>query len=102
MAGMDEAAAISPAKALLIAVREYLDEHYPHWTFAAGVLPAGLRLEMHPRVRMRIMTDAYAWDWPPGGWAPVFGVPVKVTTDLPDGTWRLAVITEDVLLGGKL
>lgn len=102
---MDDAATIGPAKALLIAVREYLDEHYPHWTFRVGALPEGLRLEMHPRARIMILQDRYTQDWPSSDWrdwGPVFGVPVKVTPDLPEGTWRLVVVTEDALTGGKL
>jgi hypothetical protein len=27
---------------------------------------------------------------------------VKITPDLPEGTWRLVVVTEDVKTGGKL
>lgn len=92
---------VSPAKALLIAVREYLDEHYPHWTFRVGALPDGLRLELHPEARNKLWRDAYTRDWP-HNWGTVFGVPVKVTPDLPGGTWRLVIITEDVLLGGGL
>ena len=29
-------------------------------------------------------------------------MPVKITPDLPEGAWRLVVVTEDVKLGGKL
>ena len=92
---------ISPARALLIAVRECLDERYPHWTFRVGALPEGLRLELHPSARTRLWQDDYTRDWP-RDWSPVFRVPVKVTPDLPDGTWRLVVVTEDVLAGGEL
>ena len=93
--------AVSPAKTLLIAVREYLDERYRHWTFRVGALPEGLRLELHPAARNRLWRDEYTRHWP-DDWGTVFGVPVKAAPDLPDGTWRLVIITEDVLLGGNL
>jgi hypothetical protein len=94
---------VGPAKTLLIAVTEYLDEHYP------DSLPAALRMEMRPSVYYAIMNDADTYSWPrePGDSGEemltrTFTVPVRIVTDLPDGTWRLVVVTEDVLLGGGL
>lgn len=69
-------------------------------------LPKGLCLEMHPRVRHMIMRN----------WQPDYRVfvaepykmplpaevPVKINPDLPDNTWRLAVITVEVIIGGKM
>ena len=64
---------------------------------------------MHPRVHYLIAADREAYNWPrePGDsfeelYARVFGVPVRITSELPEGIWRLAVVTVDVLLGGKL
>jgi hypothetical protein len=96
---------LSPARMLLSSVRDYLNENYPGWTTMSGMLPEGLRLEMHPGVRQEVIHDRYSWGWPSADWrdwGPVFGLPVKITSDLPEGTWRLVVVTEDVLAGGKL
>jgi hypothetical protein len=100
---------VGPAKMLLIAVTEYLDEHYPHWRVSQQSLPEGLRLEMHPRVHYTLAADAGTYSWPrePGDsfeelYRRAFRLPVKITPDLPEGTWRLVVVTEDVKLGGKL
>jgi hypothetical protein len=93
---------LSPAKMLLVAVTAYLDEHYSLWRLNEARLPAGLRVEMHPYVRYLIIRDEEARYWPADDLKTVFGLPVKVTPDLPDGTWRLVIVTEDVLAGGKL
>lgn len=103
---------LSPARLLLAAVRDYLDEHYPHWDLQGGAgtaLPEGLRLEIHPRVHYTLAADAGTYSWPrePGDsfeelYRRTFRLPVKVTPDMPEGTWRLVVVTEDVLTGGKM
>lgn len=100
---------IGPAKALYLAVRTALDERYPFWVTNPGTLPDGLRVEMHPRVHYTLAADPDTYMWPrePGDlfeelYARTFSLPVRITPDLPEGTWRLVVITEDVLLGGKL
>lgn len=100
---------IGPAKTLLYAVTEYLNEAYPYWQTRRGALPDGLRLEMHPRVHCTLARDEDTYHWPrePGDsfeelYRRTFRLPVKITPDLPEGTWRLVVVTEDVKLGGKL
>jgi hypothetical protein len=105
----DDAPGIGPAKTLLIAVTRYLDEAYPHWDIAPSVLPDGLRLEMHPRTHYALARDQDTYFWPrePGDsfeelYRHTFRLPVKITPDLPEGTWRLVVVTEDVKTGGKL
>lgn len=98
----------SPLRAVLGAVHEALEEKY------GPLLPGsiqrrvsevapGLRLEMHPKVMHALYTDPYG----PPGWrtdelAKVFPVPLKITADVPEGTWRLVIITEEVLTGGEL
>jgi hypothetical protein len=91
---------------LVIAVHEYVREHYPVSFFPHRhqELPEGLRLEMHPSVRRALMMDPDLLEpgWPQArddvhGWFPV---PVKVTTDVNPGRWRLVIVTEDVLLDG--
>lgn len=90
-------AAQYPAWHLLIAVRQALRGKYglEPWT----ALPAGLRLEIHPAVYYRLMRDPDAAESRIGDVGSQIGVPVKVTTDLPHGAWRLVIITEEVLLG---
>ena len=106
---MTEPGRIGPARALLIAVTECMDEQYPGWQYRTSMPPAGLRLEMHPRVYYELVKDPDTDHWPrePGDsfeeiYRRVFRLPVKITPDLPEGTWRLVVVTEDVKLGGKL
>lgn len=68
-------------------------------------LPEGLVLEMHPRVMHAVMRN-----WMPGYSDLVSGqqtpflaqIPVKISPDLPDNTWRLAVITAEVINGGEM
>jgi len=64
---------------------------------------------VHPSVYYTVMSDPDSAEWAPGilvdpqqAMTNRFGLPVKVTTDLPDGTGRLVVVTEDVKLGGTL
>jgi hypothetical protein len=104
-----DAPGIGPAKALLYTVTGYLNETYPHWQTRWGALPDGLRLEMHPRVHYTLAADSDTYFWPrePGDsfeelYRRTFRLPVKITPDLPESTWRLVVVTEDVKLGGKL
>jgi hypothetical protein len=76
----------------------YLAEHYG----PLMIFPEGLRLEMHPSVRRAMMLCRDLWG--PSGITgdPIdqFQVPAKVTMDVPEGTWRLVIVTEEVLLTG--
>ena len=83
---------------LITGVREYVREHYA----PREPLPAGLRVEMHPDVRRMLMVDLDLWERPGreremGDWFPV---PARVTTEMKPGTWRLVIVTEEVLLDG--
>lgn len=85
---------------LVTSVNEYVQEHYnPDGKLR---LPDGLRLEMHPDVRRFLMIDPDLWERPgrESGLGDWFPVPVRVTTDLENGRWRLVVVTEEVLLEG--
>lgn len=91
----------SIVRAMEVAVHEWLNEHHP--VYGQGYhppLPDGLRLEMHPSVMYalrRVSVPNYL-----DNWKPPYEVPVKVTTDLPTGMWRLVTVTENVHLGGKI
>jgi hypothetical protein len=89
---------------LVTSVNEYVREHYP----LGGPpyrrpLPDGLRLEMHPDVRRALMRDPDLWELPgqASGLGDWFPAPVRVTTDLENGRWRLVIVTEEVLLDGR-
>jgi hypothetical protein len=66
-------------------------------------LPAGVRLEMHPMVYRHLLRDPRNTFGPwPEDLGKQLGVPVKITHELPDDSWRLAIVTEDVLTEGRL
>jgi hypothetical protein len=83
---------------LITGVREYTHEHY-----APGEpYPEGLRVEMHPDVCHLLLRDGDLWEGPSRkadvtDWLPV---PVKITTDMKRGQWRLVIVTEEVRLDG--
>ena len=85
---------------LITKVHEYLRENYAD----DSAFPAGLRLEMHPSVRRAMWLCQDLWDTYSAGLgkdpAERFPVPAKVTVDLPEGTWRLVIVEEEVLLTG--
>jgi hypothetical protein len=94
---------VSQEQALLACVRIFLDSRYDRGR------PEGLRLELHPSVVNMLLTcPELHWELD----APLsdvtrqlsekFGVPVKVTTELPAAHWRLAIVTEHVLDSGRL
>lgn len=114
---------ISPGKALVNHVYEKLTGKYgPSYLWYDRVadvsrLPVGLRMEMHPSVRQRLLTDVYLGRYGFGNTCdPFIGygytgdaelqeqfrVPVKITIDLPKDTWRLVIITEEVISAGEL
>ena len=90
------------ARDLVTKVNEYLADRYG--PFYRNV-PAGLRLEMHPLARRYLMVSRDLWEpgFPhPSDIAEWFRVPVKVDMDLPSGSWRLVIVTEDVLLDSRM
>lgn len=87
------------------AVHAKMDELWPLWRNHPGTLPEGLVLQLHPRALNKILQDQDMWDLilPAGSEVgDKFRLPVKVTSELEPGHFRLAVITEKVFLGGKL
>ncbi len=90
---------MSTARALMAAVAQYLTDNYG--PVGMRHLPEGLRLELHPLVVRHIMREPGNLGWP-DDLSRHFEVPVKVTHDLADGHWRLVVVTEQELLGGRL
>lgn len=93
----------SQVGALIKVVEDYALEH--RRPGGGYDLPEGLCLEMHPRVRYMILQN-----WVPGYSAFTSGrewpfpaeIPVKINPDLPDNTWRLAVVTVEVISGGQM
>ena len=92
---------------LAIYVERFLVEKYGPPRLAN--YPDGLRMEVHPKTYHALIQDpSLDWQFSPIGRDPgkelaeKFRVPVKVTPDLPDGTWRLVIVTEENLAGGVL
>ena len=89
--------------ALIRTLESYVSEH--RRPLGGYDLPEGLCLEMHPRVRYMILAN-----WEPdynmftsGQELPIPAqIPVKINPELPDSTWRLAVITVEVINEGKM
>lgn len=69
-------------------------------------LPEGIRLEVHPSVYHALLADVSLYSIADfqGGAKPEdkFSVPVKVTPEVGDRYWRLVVVAEKVLTGGRL
>jgi hypothetical protein len=87
---------------LQIAVRDWIKENvYPNLN------PPGLRLEMHPSVYYMLTRNVDWFDFVDRRPAHEvieerITVPVKVSHELNEHTWRLVTITEDVHLGGLI
>lgn len=102
---------MSPGKALLAAVSATLDERWPYRD-RGQPLPPGLRLELHPAAWYALLTDHELWKFGRhvhtslGGdirdLAEMLGLPAEVTSKMPHGCWRLVIITEEALNGGRL
>jgi hypothetical protein len=82
------------------AINAWVSEHYPY----GRQLPPELRLELHPLAWHRLLQDTEMWRYSPDpdDWKKRFRVPAVVTPLLPEGTWRLVTVTEDVHLGGVM
>lgn len=99
-------------RALLLAVRQELDDRWPYRDRGQPV-PAGLRLEIAPLVANHLLTDP-SLDWPYNrvreAKAPSdqisekFSLPVLITKHLglDPLAWRLVIVTEEVLKSGRL
>lgn len=97
---------------LLIAVAKKMTETYgPFWD--RNPAPEGLRLELHPGLCNRIWSTpgfmsypAFAGSGSGPSWEEAlgekFGVLVIVNPRLPRDCFRLVVVTEEILLGGRL
>lgn len=83
---------------LIAGVQAYVREHWK----PREPRPEGLRVEMHPDVRRLLMTDPDLWERPgrESDLEDWFPVPARATVDMKPGTWRLVIVTEDVLLEG--
>lgn len=101
------------AAALVKAIAQKLyDEYGPFWD-RPGNLPEGLRLELHPALLRLLMQDPEFFGPPrPDFTAPPqtaeevlakrAGVPVKASAELERDRFRLVIVTERELLGGRL
>jgi hypothetical protein len=95
----DDAELDKGLKVLEATVAQYLTDTYG--PFGSQHLPEGLRLEIHPMAYRHLLRCPDSGPWPED-LARHFTIPVKVSDDLPTDTWRLVIITENVLLGGRL
>jgi hypothetical protein len=86
-------------KDLIASIEQYLSDTYGPPQLRR--LPPGLRLEIHPAVYRHIRCDPEHYLWPEE-MRDVTKIPVKVTHEISTDTWRLVIVTEDVLLGGRL
>jgi hypothetical protein len=84
---------------LIASIEQYLLDTYGPQNLRR--LPDGLRLEIHPAVFRHIRRDPEHYLWPEE-LSQVSKIPVKVTYGIPTDTWRLVIVVEDVLLGGRL
>lgn len=96
---------MSPGKEFVMKVyQELVDRYGPSYLWDVK-LPAGLRLELHPRLRYMMWTDPELNDYMimsfiPGGPEAQFRVPVKYNPELPSNSWRLVIVTEDLISDG--
>lgn len=86
---------------LVAYISSYLQEHFGPF----GHYPSELRIEMHPHLEDRILAEVRELVDLPGpliNFTSVFGVPYKPNSELEIDGWRLVIVTERVLTGGKL
>lgn len=95
-------AAEAATQKMIDAIDRYVMDHGGPRAFAP---PPGFCLEMHPRAYYSIRAS-----WQPGYEQFISGrdtpiradIPVKLNPELPEGSWRLAVISVNVLLSGEI
>jgi hypothetical protein len=101
----EEVFQLGPRKSMEAAIVDYLDEQYsPVWQAHPSTLPTGLRLELHPFTRMKLLRDPdfdRARAAEPGIFDKVH-IPVEINMDLQPGEWQLVVVVKDVKIGGRL
>jgi len=96
---------MSPGKEFVMKVyQELVDRYGPSYLWNVE-LPTGLRLELNPRLRYLLWTDPELNDYMsmsfvPGGPEDQFRVPVKYNPELPSNSWRLVIVTEDLISDG--
>lgn len=93
-------------RTMRLAIRKLIIDRYGAGgliPFEKITLPEGLVLQIHPSVYNRILTDPGAFPYlRPPDLTAYFEVPATVEPRLPEGTWMLAIVKTEVLLGGTL
>jgi len=86
--------------------KELTDRYGPSYLWKQQPLPAGLRLELHPSLYHTLWSDPELWSLhnilrgEAAGLEGWFRIPVKSTNELLGCTWRLVIVTEEVLASG--
>jgi hypothetical protein len=80
--------------------QELVDRYGPSYLWEVR-LPAGLRLELNPRLRHMLWTDydlndygSFSLFFPPGNPEAQFRIPVKYEPELPSNSWRIVIVEE--------
>lgn len=95
---------MTEAEVLVRSIRSFLNERYGPYNH----YPENLRLEMHPTLEYPILRDVELaktrgrFGSLSEFFSGIFGVPCTRNAELPERSWRLVIVTEEVLTGGKL
>lgn len=98
----------SPGSELVNRVyRELTSRYGPSYRWRIpGVLPQGLRIEIHPNIYYMMNSDRRLIDFfnpliPHQGVEEMFRIPLQVNLDLEEWRWRIVIVREEVIDSGE-